>query len=80
MNGNTKKGCLWALNPGKIEKMTEEIAKHRKKDLAAIKSSMSMPGKEAIIYKTTKAKVLPAPKFSKLCFNVFHFRYIEFEF
>ena len=45
LNGNAKKGCLWALNPEKIEKMEEEIAKHRKKDLEAIKISMAMPGK-----------------------------------
>ncbi|VDH93462.1 forkhead box protein N [Mytilus galloprovincialis] len=44
LNGNAKKGCLWALNPEKIEKMEDEIAKHRKKDLEAIKLSMSMPG------------------------------------
>ena len=45
LNGNAKKGCLWALNPEKIEKMEEEIAKHRKKDLESIKISMAMPGK-----------------------------------
>ena len=45
LNGNTKKGCLWALNPAKIEKMEDEIAKHRKKDLDSILKSMSDPGK-----------------------------------
>lgn len=44
LNGNTKKGCLWALNPAKIEKMEDEIAKHRKKDLDSILKSMSDPG------------------------------------
>ena len=43
-NGNTKKGCLWAMNPEKIEKMEEEIAKWRKKDPLAIKRSMAKPG------------------------------------
>lgn len=43
LNGNTKKGCLWALNPAKIEKMEDEIAKHRKKDLDSILKSMSDP-------------------------------------
>lgn len=41
--GNTRKGCLWGLNPGKIEKMDEEIAKWRKKDLEAIHRSMAKP-------------------------------------
>lgn len=49
LNGNAKKGCLWALNPDKIEKMEEEIAKHRKKDLEAIKLSMAMPEKLELI-------------------------------
>lgn len=44
-NGNTRKGCLWGLNPLKIEKMDEEIAKWRKKDPVAIKRSMAKPGK-----------------------------------
>ncbi len=48
-NGNTKKGCLWAMNPAKIEKMDEEISKWRKKDLIAIKRSMSKPGEEGLI-------------------------------
>ena len=43
-NGNTRKGCLWGLNPNKIEKMEEEIVKWRKKDPAAVKKSMSKPG------------------------------------
>jgi len=42
-NGNTRKGCLWGLNPLKIEKMDEEIAKWRKKDPVAIRKSMSKP-------------------------------------
>ncbi|XP_063399633.1 forkhead box protein I1c-like [Mytilus trossulus] len=49
LNGNAKKGCLWALNPEKIEKMEDEIAKHRKKDLEAIKLCMSMPEKLELI-------------------------------
>ena len=42
--GNTRKGCLWGLNPHKIEKMEDEIVKWRKKDPAAVKRSMSLPG------------------------------------
>lgn len=46
---NSKKGCLWALNPNKVEKMEDEIAKHRKKDLEAIRNSMAMPEKLELI-------------------------------
>jgi hypothetical protein len=62
LNGNAKKGCLWALNPEKIEKMEEEIAKHRKKDLEAIKISMAMPGK----YFDLNTTFLSIPIFSGL--------------
>jgi len=27
VNGGSRKGCLWGLNPGKADKMDEEIAK-----------------------------------------------------
>lgn len=43
-NGNTRKGCLWGLNPEKIEKMDEEIVKWRKKDPITVKRSMAKPG------------------------------------
>ena len=48
-NGNTRKGCLWGLNPHKIEKMEDEIVKWRKKDPAAVKRSMSFPGITACV-------------------------------
>ncbi|XP_064635401.1 forkhead box protein N4-like [Lineus longissimus] len=41
--GSSRKGCLWAMNPAKIEKMEEEIAKWRKKDPVAIKRAMAKP-------------------------------------
>ncbi|XP_074660311.1 uncharacterized protein LOC141912808 [Tubulanus polymorphus] len=41
--GNTRKGCLWGLNPAKIPKMDDEIAKWRKKDPVAIHRSMAKP-------------------------------------
>ena len=41
---HTRKGCLWALNPAKVEKMEEEIVKWRKKDPESVKLSMSRPG------------------------------------
>lgn len=40
---HTRKGCLWALNPAKVEKMEEEIVKWRKKDPESVKLSMSKP-------------------------------------
>ncbi len=43
-NGNTKKGCLWGMNPAKVEKMEDEIVKWRKKDPISIKRSMAKPG------------------------------------
>ncbi len=43
--GSQKKGCLWAMNPNKITKMDEEIAKWSKKDPIGIKKGMLMPGK-----------------------------------
>lgn len=42
---NSRKGCLWALNPVKVKKMDEEIFKWNKKDPLAIKRAMVHPGK-----------------------------------
>uniref|UniRef100_A0A8B9NW94 Forkhead box N4 n=1 Tax=Apteryx owenii TaxID=8824 RepID=A0A8B9NW94_APTOW len=44
MSGTSRKGCLWALNPAKIDKMEEEMQKWKRKDLAAIHRSMANPG------------------------------------
>ncbi|XP_067655262.1 uncharacterized protein [Haliotis asinina] len=43
LSSNAKKGCLWALNPAKKDKMEEEIAKGSKKDPVALHSSMAYP-------------------------------------
>ncbi|XP_069786523.1 forkhead box protein N4 [Narcine bancroftii] len=43
LSGSSRKGCLWALNPAKIEKMEEEMQKWKRKDLAAIRRSMANP-------------------------------------
>lgn len=44
-NGNSsRKGCLWALNPGKVEKMQEELHKWRRKDPVTVRRSMAKPG------------------------------------
>jgi len=45
MSGTSRKGCLWALNPAKIDKMEEEMQKWKRKDLAAIHRSMANPGR-----------------------------------
>uniref|UniRef100_A0A8C5C5S8 Forkhead box N4 n=1 Tax=Gadus morhua TaxID=8049 RepID=A0A8C5C5S8_GADMO len=36
LSGSSRKGCLWALNPAKIDKMEEEMQKWKRKDLPAI--------------------------------------------
>lgn len=41
--GGCRKGCLWAMNPAKIAKMDDEVAKWSKKDPAAIRRSMKYP-------------------------------------
>lgn len=44
-SGSQRKGCLWAMNPAKISKMDEEVAKWSKKDPSAIKKAMVCPGR-----------------------------------
>lgn len=42
-NGSQRKGCLWAMNPAKVTKMEEEIAKWSRKDPVGIKKGMVIP-------------------------------------
>ena len=42
---NQRKGCLWAMNPAKIQKMDEEVQKWSRKDPMAIKKGMLLPRK-----------------------------------
>uniref|UniRef100_A0A8C7SJL1 Forkhead box N4 n=1 Tax=Oncorhynchus mykiss TaxID=8022 RepID=A0A8C7SJL1_ONCMY len=42
-SSTSRKGCLWALNPSKINKMEEEMQKWKRKDLTAIRHSMANP-------------------------------------
>lgn len=43
-NGNSsRKGCLWALNPAKVDKMQEELHKWRRKDPVTVRRSMAKP-------------------------------------
>ncbi|XP_072326248.1 forkhead box protein N1-like [Scyliorhinus torazame] len=41
--GASRKGCLWTLNPTKIQKMQEELQKWRRKDPGAVRKSMAKP-------------------------------------
>ena len=50
-NGSQRKGCLWAMNPAKITKMDEEVAKWSRKDPMGIKKGMLMPGTILINFK-----------------------------
>ncbi|XP_029778675.1 forkhead box protein N4 [Suricata suricatta] len=43
LGGSSRKGCLWALNLARIDKMEEEMHKWKRKDLAAIHRSMAHP-------------------------------------
>lgn len=45
-SSSSRKGCLWALNPAKIDKMEEEMQKWKRKDLPAIQRSMANPGQK----------------------------------
>ncbi|KAH8241237.1 hypothetical protein KR032_004533 [Drosophila birchii] len=42
-NGNQRKGCRWAMNPERINKMDEEVQKWSRKDPAAIRGAMVYP-------------------------------------
>lgn len=50
MGGSSRKGCLWALNLARIDKMEEEMYKWKRKDLAAIHRSMANPGEVALAF------------------------------
>ncbi|KAJ8367888.1 hypothetical protein SKAU_G00079160 [Synaphobranchus kaupii] len=41
--GASRKGCLWALNPARVEKMQEELHKWRRKDPLTVRKSMARP-------------------------------------
>ncbi|XP_051933746.1 forkhead box protein N1 [Hippocampus zosterae] len=40
---SSRKGCLWGLNPAKVEKMQEELHKWRRKDPLSVRRSMARP-------------------------------------
>lgn len=66
MSGTSRKGCLWALNPAKIDKMEEEMQKWKRKDLAAIHRSMANPGRAYITLLLPVLKVSVWPGIHKL--------------
>ncbi|XP_026884834.2 forkhead box protein N1 [Electrophorus electricus] len=43
ISSSARKGCLWALNPAKVEKMQEELRKWRRKDPLTVRRSMARP-------------------------------------
>jgi len=46
VNGGSRKGCLWGLNPAKADKMDEEITKWIKR---ASKSNGAVNGSKAVL-------------------------------
>lgn len=54
-------GCLWAMNPSKVEKMDEEVQKWSRKDPQAIKKAMVYPGqyfRKSLIAFTDKTPIV----------------------
>ncbi|KAI1902870.1 hypothetical protein AGOR_G00020750 [Albula goreensis] len=41
--GASRKGCFWALNPARVEKMQQELQKWRRKDPVTVRKSMARP-------------------------------------
>ncbi|KAM9853439.1 forkhead box protein N1 [Aulostomus maculatus] len=59
---SSRKGCLWALNPAKVEKMQEELHKWRRKDPITVRRSMARPEdlERLLGEKPNKLKSLPS--------------------
>lgn len=55
-SSSSRKGCLWALNPAKIDKMEEEMQKWKRKDLPAIRRSMANPGQKPCLVKCERGE------------------------
>ncbi|XP_058020230.1 forkhead box protein N1 [Ahaetulla prasina] len=55
---SSRKGCLWALNPAKIDKMQEELQKWRRKDPVAIRKSMAKPEELEVLIGDKAEKLL----------------------
>ncbi|XP_035796988.2 forkhead box protein N1 isoform X2 [Amphiprion ocellaris] len=64
-NGSTsRKGCLWALNPAKVEKMQEELHKWRRKDPITVRRSMARPEELDRLLGEKPDKLRPLPSFT----------------
>lgn len=64
-NGNSsRKGCLWALNPGKVEKMQEELHKWRRKDPVTVRRSMAKPEDLDRLLGERPGKLRPLPPYT----------------
>ncbi|XP_077579568.1 forkhead box protein N1 isoform X2 [Stigmatopora nigra] len=46
---SSRKGCLWALNPARVEKLQEELHRWRCKDPTSIRRSMARPDLDHLI-------------------------------
>ncbi|XP_028274927.1 forkhead box protein N1 isoform X2 [Parambassis ranga] len=60
-NGSTsRKGCLWTLNPAKVDKMQEELHKWRRKDPVTVRRSMARPDLDRLLgERPNKLRSLP---------------------
>ncbi|XP_076353544.1 uncharacterized protein LOC143248748 isoform X1 [Tachypleus tridentatus] len=56
---NQRKGCLWAMNPAKINKMDEEVQKWTRKDPVAIRRSMANPERLELLEKGQMKDLYP---------------------
>ncbi|XP_061684547.1 forkhead box protein N1 isoform X2 [Syngnathoides biaculeatus] len=65
-NGNSsRKGCLWALNPAKVEKMQEELHKWRRKDPVSVRRSMARPDDLDLLHGQMPKKLRSAPPYTR---------------
>lgn len=64
-SSSSRKGCLWALNPAKIDKMEEEMQKWKRKDLPAIRRSMANPGQKVYVVYCHRVTAWPGRKSSE---------------
>ncbi|KAM8853026.1 forkhead box protein N1 isoform 1-T1 [Synchiropus picturatus] len=64
-NGNaSRKGCLWSLNPAKVEKMQEELHKWHRKDPVTVRRSMARPEELDHLFGERRSKVRPLPPYT----------------
>ncbi|XP_036392416.1 forkhead box protein N1 [Megalops cyprinoides] len=64
--GSSRKGCLWALNPARVEKMQEELHKWRRKDPLTVRKSMARPEELCRLLGERPEGPMPSPAHSSL--------------